>query len=348
MADEDQDFGEGIGISDETLYAGMPTEPAVEAPGLSAEDLLPSEGGEDEDEPASAAGGKAKPAAAPAAAGREAEPGKKPEGEGAAKPTGEEEPPRPAITSLWDKQRQARDQEAANKRKELEATVSTQQATIDALQAQLATRSTETTTDKKADKQAGTDSDALKEFEKKFSALGPDSDQEEMAEAFKLAPAALAAATRAGAREATEALQEKYEALEAKLASQDQEREQTAKERAQEEVNRQFSEGLDTLDEEYGSHLRADADTQVAEWLAKRGYSDEEGKRPPLDLMLSRYEIAYKELAKEHPKTRTTEPPKGKPPRPDTGEGGSTVTVPKSGSMDEVLDAMYRAGEFKP
>jgi hypothetical protein len=251
---------------------------------------------------------------------------------------------------FWDPDRQKKDQERANQRKALEEERDSLKTQVSTLQTQLE----EAKRKPEQQRTTGTD-DRDARIEKLLSSLEKvDLDDEDgkgaevivdtQKELLKLLKERKAAGEDTGElaalkQEITELRDErKREKAEAKeKADADAQRE------AQADVDRFVAQ----MDEEHGDHLHNRAFKVVSKRLRKAGY-DGEKRLPDAYTVKLEYERAYKKLAKKYPRTKSKARKQGKVPRTDPGSGGGDVPAIKTGTREEVAEAMLRAGKFAP
>lgn len=240
---------------------------------------------------------------------------------------------------LWDKERQARDQEAANERKALAAQ-------IDELKAQMAKAST--AAEKKADKSQDSDdvnrADAIADIEKQAMELAESIDENSDAGAIskavkggfkKLFDALKSAKQDHGDSSELRELKSKLQGMEQKLA--EAETSKAAKDR--EEADQRALETQDahiaSLDKKYGAALHNSAIKRARAKMDAAGYSEK--KRPAVSTSMAFLDAAYAEIALERGvKAAKSSPSDGI--RPDSGVGGKTPNASyiKPGTLADV------------
>lgn len=238
----------------------------------------------------------------------------------------EPEPDQSMGPLLWDPDRQKRDQEHANRVKQLEAELAEERARKPG-----------------AEKPGAGEPTAVDvvDLEKEVEALAKNDDvtAEDIAKVNRKVVAALKAVTSGGT------LRAELESLKRELQETKKQTEVDNRTSAEAQAQKQFDDMLAGLDKQYGARLHNDAYREVQKWLKDKGYNST-NNRPTLHLLESRFELVYGRLAKEHPAPGKRKEPGKRPPRAETGKGGASIPEVKAGDIDSVARQMLRAGRF--
>lgn len=250
------------------------------------------------------------------------------EGEGESEEEEAEDPEKKPGRS-WDRERQRRDQEAANERKELRSEIET-------LKRELAEARKNPAPEKSEgagkEKPGSVDVDALLEEAEKLNA---DSDAESIGKLVK----GLVMAVRdreAGARTASE-LQEIRETVKRLTEKADAQERQAV----QSQIKAETDATVAALEKKHGAHLRNPARERATAIFSEMGY-DADKKLPDLPTWKAVMRAAYAEVAAE--KGGPKKPAKPKTPQPSMS-GGRTVATGKgikAGSLSEVMSRMRK------
>lgn len=295
--------------------------PDVEGEGLTA-DILFGEGAEDT---SSTAAEEAKPAEQPATETPAEEPAEKPA----------EEPEKPKTQSeqaQWDKDRQQRDQEAANERKR-------QLQVIEQLQDQNRTLTQLLAERKTGDKPAEEKPSATELTEDDTKALEMEITDESSAEEIARHIKALRKFSMAQAKE----LQDVKEQRKA-------ETETASVKEAEAKAKEAWNAHLVAMDKKFGAHNRAEAIKNAGLFFASEeggGYTRETIGQVSLATMKAQVAVEYQKLqlaeeAKKRP-AATSKPAI----KPDKGGGGRPAGSSSEGDLKDVVAQMRKEGKFR-
>lgn len=254
------------------------------------------------------------------------------EGEGEAEESGEPEKP----MGLWDKERQARDQESANERKALLAEVAE-------LKKKVATVSTaaEKKAEKTGDKDDAAKADAIADIEAQALALADsidaDADAAAIGKAVKGGMAKMFAAikslkTEHGDSADVRALKAKLEGIESTLTEKAAADAATKKAEAEHRAQESLNAHIKGLDEQYGARYHNAAIKIARAKMEEDGFS--EARRPSLAYEKRIVELALVEAAGKHVKKAS--PNKGARSDSITGGQAPNREYIKPGSLADV------------
>jgi len=255
----------------------------------------------------------------------------------------------------WDKDRQKRDQDAANQRKlvdSLQSTVADQKKAIDDMKA-LLEKSVAAKGETKADEKTA---DRLGDLSKQIADLeasGENADAPALIRGVKALHEQLVKLAESGldSKIASE-LAKKVESMEAKLAERDAadkaEKERQAAEALQVAERRavqKLRDHIGGLDKTYGAKFHATAQEEALKILEDQGYSDD--NRPELKHAMLVFEHAYLKVAGKKPEARPRPKPASLMADPMNGgrpaSGGDKPEV-KSGPLRQVIRDMKARG----
>lgn len=237
---------------------------------------------------------------------------------------------------LWDRDRQQRDQEAANERKALKAE-------LDAMKAQLAaaTQAAEKKADKTEDKVDAAKADALAEVEKQaLEAIDSIDESADSVKIGKTVKGALAKAFEAiksykadhGDNAVVKELKQKLQDVEKRLNEESAAKEENKRQEAERRALEAQDAHIESLDKQYGARYHNAAIKAAREMMEEDGYS--ESKRPSLAYSKRVLDLAYAKVADKPAAAR----PEPKGPKPDTGIGGLSpnTSYVKAGTLEDV------------
>lgn len=285
--------------------------------------------------------------------GSSAEPEEESEEEPAAskeeKPTTAKEEPKgeEADDDEWDRERQRRDQEAANNRKAVDAltkSVDDQKKVIEDLQAQL-----KSGVAKGGQTQADSETaDELAQLMSNVDKLTEDSRSDEVIETLKAVAKRLATLAKGDSGAESKIAKElatEVADLKKKIIAREEADRATAAQAAQDGAVQDLRKHIGKLDGHYGDKFKAPARDLALKMLEEDGFNEK--NQPPLRHAKRVFSLAYAQVVSQTPAPKAKQKPAGI--RPDTGTGG--VAEPpegkakiKDGSLKAVIGQMKKVG----
>lgn len=284
--------------------------------------LTPAKGGDEEEKPEEDDEGKETPKAKtkPAA--------KQPEDPGPEAGAEEEvEDPAPQPANVWDKDRQRRDQVAANERKEMRESIARLEGALE--KALTAPKPASSSAPRK---DAGPDVDELLGQAEKING---DSSAEEIGNVLKgLVRAVKDRGPGAETPAELKDLRDTVKRLSERVEEQD-------KQAAQKQIRQATDQTIASLEKKHGDHLRNAARERAVAIFAEMGYDAGEN-RPDLPTWQAVMRAAYAEVAAEKGGKQKAPPAKSKAPQPNMAGGKAVPAVRpiRQGSLTDVMSQM--------